>query len=141
MQWEHYVRGQDAQHEPSDDDFLANAGLDAYGHLEFTVGNEDWIACFDAVLSPEMGRIAYHVVVDCESGGFTDTIEKGVLPIDEAMTLAGLPGKYADTCCEFYVDDNPADEDNYHGPIKWEETDKAWRAHLASLMAQAEAAK
>jgi hypothetical protein len=139
MSWEQYARGQDAQHEPSDADFLANAGLDAYGHLEWTVGNEDWLACFDAVLSPEMGRIAYHVVVDCESGGFTDTIEKGVVPIEEAMTLAGLPDRFAETCAEMYLDS--AEEEHQVSPEETADCGRRWSAHLASLMAQAEAAK
>jgi hypothetical protein len=141
---EQYMRGQDAQHEPSDSDFLENCGLDAYGHMEWTVGNEDWVACLDAVLSPEMERIAYHVVVDCESGGFTDTTESGVVRIDDAdaiQYLKSLPGRYADSCIEFYPGQVPEDDEAYAGPIEWEETDKRWSAHLDALIRQAEEAK
>lgn len=105
--------------------------LDAYGHLEWTVGNEDWLACFDAVRVPE--GIAYHVVVDCESGGFTDTIESGTVPVEEAMTLAGLPGRYADMCGEMYVDseDFPMpDADEYA------DCDRRWAEHLRALAAE-----
>jgi hypothetical protein len=66
--------------------------LDAYGHLNWTVGNEDWLACFDA---RRVGNeIEYHVIVDCESGGFTDTIERGAVPAtaEGIANLSGLPG-------------------------------------------------
>ena len=33
---------------PEETTISTPAPLDAYGHLNWTVGNEDWIACFDA---------------------------------------------------------------------------------------------
>ena len=66
--------------------------LDAYGHLTWTVGDSDWLACLDVDISPCGRFYAYHVVVDCESGGFTDTPESGRGPIEEIDTLKGLAG-------------------------------------------------
>ena len=75
--------------------------LDAYGHLSFCVGwsdefnddvpedsdRGDWLACFDfAVFADEEGqtKVAYHVVVNSDSGGFIDTLEQGVVTADKA---------------------------------------------------------
>lgn len=132
------MRDQEAQHEPSDEDFLQNCGLDAFGHLNWTVGNEDWTACFDAILSPEKERIAYHVVVDCENGGFVYTIEKGVVRIDDANAIKNLecfPSYWAYICSEYYIDDEmqPKAEET-------EECAKRWRQHLESLVQQAKSA-
>lgn len=130
------MHDQEAQHDPSNDDFLANCGLDAYGHLEWTVGNEDWLACFDAVLSPEKERIAYHIVVDCESGGFTDTPESGVIRVDDENAIKSLgaaPLYWADICSEHYINEPDM------APV-YEETEacaKRWQAHLAGLVKQA----
>ncbi len=105
--------------------------LDAYGHLNWTVGNEDWIACFDARRVRD--GIEYHVVVNCESGGFIGTMEKGTVPatVDGIAQLTGLPDRYADYCFENY----PTEADEVeHGKIEWEDTDKAWREHLQGLL-------
>lgn len=132
--WDEYLDFCEAQHEPSDNDFLENAGLDAYGHLTWTVGNEDWIACFDAVLSPDKTRIAYHAVVNCESGGFIDTIEKGVVPVEDAKTkLYNLPDSYFDSCCEQYAGE-------YEYPIdinECQQSIKSWNRHIDILVKQA----
>ena len=72
--------------------------LDAFGHLSYCVGfgpdddaldgrDGDWLACFDfAVDVDEDGTVwvAYHVVVDSDSGGFVDTIEEGVVQAGKA---------------------------------------------------------
>jgi hypothetical protein len=132
--WDEYLDFCEAQHEPSDSDFLANADLDAYGHLAWTVGNEDYIACFDAVLSPDKTRIAYHVVVNCESGGFLDTIEQGVVPVEEAKAkLHHLPDSYLDSCYEQYADDHeyPIDINECQQSIK------SWNRHIDILVKQA----
>lgn len=108
--------------------------LDAYGHLEWTVGNEDWLACFDAIRVAE--GIAYQVVVDCESGGFTDTLETGVIAVDDKNALENLackPSYWADICAEHYLDSTEPDM----MPKGEEVADcvKRWREHLEALAA------
>jgi len=109
----------------------SNDALDAYGHLAWTVGNEDWIACFDAIRVGNVVR--YHVVVDCESGGFTDTMEEGSKPLDEAVDfLKGLPDYWAGVCEEHYWG-----EDGEEYQVISDQTLKcaeAWLAHLQSLV-------
>jgi hypothetical protein len=84
--------------------------LDAYGHLTYTLGfsdesNEDvsedsdrgdWLACFDFCVFTEDGKtkVAYHAVVNSDSGGFIDTTEKGIVDASEAPF--GLPENYLD---------------------------------------------
>lgn len=84
--------------------------LDAYGHLTYTLGfsdegnddvpedsdRGDWLACFDFVVFTENGKVkvAYHAVVNSDSGGFIDTVEKGVVDADNAPF--GLPETYLD---------------------------------------------
>lgn len=88
--------------------------LDAYGHLTYTLGfsdegNEDvaedsdrgdWLACFDFCVFTEDGKVkvAYHAVVNSDSGGFIDTVERGVVDADEAPL--GLPERYIDSMYE-----------------------------------------
>jgi hypothetical protein len=104
--------------------------LDAYGHLYWTVGNEDWIACFDARRVSE--GIEYHVVVDCESGGFTYTVEHATVPATEdgIRSLFSLPSYWAGICMEHYRGDTE------YGPIEWEECARRWEAHVRSLLAE-----
>lgn len=107
--------------------------LDGYGHLNWTVGNEDWIACFDAILSPCKTKVFYHVVVDCESGGFCDTIESGEHPISKASdALSALPDYWASICFEHYADE----PDMF--PIEDEilECAKRWKQHVSDLVSQ-----
>ena len=46
----------------------------------------DWLACFDFnVFADEDGvKVAYHVIVNSDSGGFIDTLEQSVVPADKA---------------------------------------------------------
>ena len=84
---------------PTDEDQLKS--LDAYGHLTYTTGysdewNEDvgedsdrgdWLACFDFKVWKHPSRgvlVAFHVVVNSDSGGFIDTLESGVIEADKA---------------------------------------------------------
>ena len=84
------------------------AGLDAYGHLSYVAGYSDeweedsegittvygggrdrgdWLVCCDYWVwkCPEDGIIvAYHVVVNSDSGGFIDTVETGVVSANGA---------------------------------------------------------
>ena len=80
--------------------------LDGYGHLSWTVGNEDWLACADAVVGRFNGKVfvATHVVVNCESGGWIDTFDKAVLPV-EGEPPRGILAGYLDSCCEQYADE------------------------------------
>jgi hypothetical protein len=87
--WDRYTEGEERAHCPSDADMLA--GLDAYGHLTWVVGYDnddgDWIACFDFEVfdHPERGKlVAYHTVVNSDSGGFIDTLESAVVEADKA---------------------------------------------------------
>jgi hypothetical protein len=86
--------------------------LDAYGHLTWTVGNDDWIACADYnVFINTDGEVifAYHVVVDCESGGFTDTVEAQVRNLTKRPFRSERGWcplwQYADICSEHYMND------------------------------------
>jgi len=125
-EWEDYIKDEERKLMPSNDEMLSE--LDAYGHLNWTVGNEDWLACFDAVRHDD--RIAYHVVVDCESGGFTDTLEKGVIPVTDIDQLRGLPDTWVSTCMEHYAGQKG------HGRIQWKRTEKNWNKHLDQLLKQ-----
>jgi hypothetical protein len=88
--WESYERDQERSECPTDAEMLE--GLDAYGHLSWTVGfdNEergDWLACcdFEVFNHPERGvLVAYHVVVNSDTGGFIDTLEARVVEADKA---------------------------------------------------------
>ncbi len=96
----------DRDETPTDAEILAP--LDAYGHLQWTVGNEDWLACIDFHVyagSDEEADllVGYHIVVDCESGGFIDTLKSGVVPW-RTLVDHGCPlWQYADICAEHYA--------------------------------------
>ena len=111
--------------------------LDAYGHLNWTVGNDDWSACFDAILSEDRLKVRYHVVVNCESGGFVDTIESGEVAIDQAVEkLSGLPDYWVSICYDHYAGEDTESEDSPYR-ISEKETghcDSAWRTHLHHLV-------
>jgi hypothetical protein len=104
--------------------------LDAYGHMNWTVGNEDWLACFDAIRRGD--KIFYHVIVDCESGGFTDTPEHGEIAVTDANAVDNLkcfPSYWADICSEIYVGIRD------YGPVKWQDCADSWSAHIDNLVA------
>lgn len=72
---------------------LLRKELDAYGHLSYCVGygeegddRGDWLACADFVVGVVEGQqvVAYHVVVNSESGGFIDTLQEDVVPVADA---------------------------------------------------------
>jgi hypothetical protein len=114
--------------------------LDAYGHLTWTLGDENWMACFDAVRIGS--EIAYHVVVNCESGGFIDTIEKGVVRADKALGLIGLPGQYVDIGLEgHYVTQSensarPRSQRIPLGRFAYRDCEKRWARHIRQLIKQ-----
>lgn len=110
--------------------------LDGYGHLNWTVGNEDWLACADAVIGRFHGKVflATHVVVDCESGSWTDTFHKAVLQVEGEPPLGILSGVagYLDTCFEQYADQ----QDDETCQIDLDQCQKAiseFDQHLAKL--------
>ena len=99
--WEGYCSEPCRKGEPvtADEDQLKL--LDAYGHLTYTTGysdewNEDvgedsdrgdWLACLDFKVWKHPSRgvlVAYHVVVNSDSGGFIDTLESGVVEANKA---------------------------------------------------------
>ena len=106
--------------------------LDAYGHLNWTVGNEDWIACFDAVRTGD--ALAYQVVVDCVSGAFLDTLEAGTIAVsdtDKIENLKSLPDYWADICREHYAHSRKREH-----RVKVRDlarTRKQWAEHLDDL--------
>lgn len=107
--------------------------LDAYGHLTWTVGNEDWLACFDAIR--EGARIHYHTVVNCESGGFIDTLEDSYVPLtpEGAASLKRLPDYWVSICRDNYIGET---EPEYQ--VNDAETQRciaSWAAHLDALVA------
>ena len=100
-----------SKHAP-DDPLLEQ--LDAYDHLSYVVGysdedNEDvsedsdrgdWLACFDFLVDRNPDgtiKVAHHVVVNTDSGGFIDTVDRGVVTLSEDMKKApfDLPDYWA----------------------------------------------
>jgi hypothetical protein len=104
--------------------------LDAYGHLTWTLGNQDWMACFDAIREGDW--IAYHVVVNCESGGFIDTLEKGVVPVNDAEKLISLPSNYVDAGIENHLDARRKRE--AVGRFAYRDCEKRWARHIKQLI-------
>jgi hypothetical protein len=104
--------------------------LDAYGHLTWTLGDDDWMACFDAIRLD--GSIAYHVVVNCESGGWIDTLEHGIIPLDEAGWLVELPSKYVDSAIENHLDARGKRE--RVGRLAYRGCEKRWARHIRQLL-------
>lgn len=97
----------------TDDDILSRADLDAFGHLEYTIGwtyesddapedddRGDWLACLDFDMWVEGGLlvVAYHVVVDSDSGGFTEEVARGVVTrtLRPDMSMSFLPTDLAE---------------------------------------------
>lgn len=124
---------------PSEDEMIRT--LDAYGHLQWTVGNEDWIACadFNVFLRPDDDEpmVAYHVVVDCESGGFTDTLESGIIPASKLGKDWFPLWGYLDICAEHYIDaTEPELQPDYEGAFKAAED---WCQRVAQYVAKAQA--
>ena len=113
----------------SDEELLKRC--DAYGHLTWTLGNDDWMACFDAVR--EGDRIAYHAVVNCESGGFIDTVEKGVVPVSEAEKLIELPSSFIDAGIENHLEARQRREPV--GRFAYRRCEKTWARHIKQLIA------
>jgi hypothetical protein len=113
------------------DDLLGT--LDGYGHMSWTVGNEDWRACADAAVGLFGGKVyvATHVVVDCESGGWIDTIHKGVLPV-EGEPPRGILSSFLDSCCEQYADQQD-DESCQIDLDQCQQAIDAFDAHVARL--------
>ena len=124
-----YERMQELANNPTDAELIDEC--DAYGHMTWTVGNSDWVACFDAVRFAD--RIAYEVVVNCESGGFTDTMETGVISIDDASAIQDLkcmPSYWADICFEHYLDV----PQRRYGPITYKRVAQRWAKHIDGLI-------
>jgi hypothetical protein len=99
--WEGYCSEPCRRGEPVSPDEDQLKSLDAYDHLTYTTGysdewNEDvgedsdrgdWMVCFDFRVWKHPSRgvlVAYHVVVNSDSGGFIDTVERGVVEADKA---------------------------------------------------------
>lgn len=115
--------------------------LDAYGHINYGVGwsdesedapedadRGDWLACCDfAVFEDEDGNtmVAYHVVVDSDSGGFIDTLETKVVPADKAPF--NLPAYWMDIGMEQVV----WTESEYQEGLRINED---WNRDLASAL-------
>jgi hypothetical protein len=105
--------------------------LDAYGHLTWTMGDMDWMVCFDAVRHGD--RIAYQAVVNCESGGFIDTIEKGVIPVSEGAALLDLPERYLDAGLEGHY--QARGQRLPVGHFAWKDCERSWKRHIKNLIA------
>lgn len=103
--------------------------LDAYGHLTWTVGNEDYTACFDAIRKGE--HIAFHVVANCESAGFVDTVQAGAVPLAEVGRLYDLPDAWADKIREQYAGSRK--REHHVGVRELMRTRRAWRQHLDEI--------
>ena len=106
--------------------------LDAYGHLTWTLGDNDWMACFDAVRVGD--EIHYHVVVNCESGGFIETTESGAIPVKDAEKLFGLPSSYVDIGIENHLVARQKREPV--GRFAYRDCEKRWKRHIKQLIAE-----
>jgi len=64
----------------------------------------DWLACVD--FARDGNFVAYHVVVNSDSGGFIDTLEQGLLSLEDARNhLPGLLETWDDIGSEHLVVD------------------------------------
>ena len=142
--WDTYQEQQEGACE--DPEGAALDSLDAYGHLAWCVGTEgehpdypnevagDWLACFDyTVFEDSKGNIAvaYHVVIDSESGHFTDTLQQCVVLAKDAPF--GLPAEIADT--EQSFNEVPWTEEEIKDAAKCNE---AWNKELKAAIKDAE---
>lgn len=131
-EYDQYEREEEAKLYASDDDLLAQ--LDPYGDLTYTVGDEDWLAAMDFVVdvNPDGDiKVAYMVVVDSESGGFTDTVEKKVVSADKAPF--NLPSYWLD----IWAEQGHHDEELYEAMAENEQTNTRWNADLKRALAEA----
>ena len=133
--WDRYTEAEERAECPSDEDMLA--GLDAYGHLTWNVGYDndggDWLACFDFKVfdHPERGKlVAYHTVVNSDSGGFVDTLESVV--VESAKAPFDLPDYWASIGLEH----GGWSDDDYTEATK---TNEAWNNALRAALAEGEA--
>ena len=120
-------RTEEAAQQPSDDELLKQ--LDAYGHMTWSVGDDDWTAYFDACAFEDpdgVVRVAYHTVVNCESAGFLDEPEKSV--VKESDAPFGLPWKWADVAMENSVRLDTSE---------LTKTVEAWDKHLREIIEEA----
>jgi hypothetical protein len=53
--------------------------VDAYGHLFYVAGDEDYMICYDYYVR-ENGMVELQAVVDCESSRFIEEIVYKVVP-------------------------------------------------------------
>jgi len=114
---------------------LESFKLDAFGHLTWGLGFEredgDWSAWLDCDRQGDW--VAYHVVVDSDSGGFCMTAEADVIHVDQARK--DLPGLY----------DTWTDVASEHLDAAWTEEEaaellkvgEAWKARVAEVTEQA----
>ncbi len=96
--------------------------LDAYGHMTYGVGfgyegspDGDWQAYADFEIDSFAGEmlIAYHVVVNSESGGFLETGEAKVVTADEAPY--GLLDYWSNIGREIFINASYANDDGDDG--------------------------
>lgn len=145
--WESYVEMCE-QAEQADEwaaETEAIESLDAYGHLEYCVGwsdectddvpedsdRGDWLACCDfAVFTDEEGqvKVAYHVVVNSDSGGFIDTLEQSVVDADKAPF--DLPDYWRGIGFEHNSNWTPAEEEDARL------ANERWNRDLKNALAQ-----
>jgi len=139
--WDRHCEQEERAHCPTDSEMLA--GLDAYGHLTWVVGftgefdedeapdRGDWLACFDFKVfqHPDRGvLVAYHTVVDSDSGGFIDTIEAHV--VEAAKAPFDLPSYWLSIGLD--VDPDSWTEEDIK---EAEKANTAWNADLRRALA------
>ena len=77
-------------------------------------------------------EIAYEVVVNCESGRWIDTIERGVVRFAEAARLIDLPRMYVDSAIENHLDARSKREPV--GRLHYRDCEKRWARHIKQLI-------
>ena len=85
--------------------------LDAYGHLNWVIGDEDNLACFDyAIYQDDKGNygVAFHCVIDSDPGGFIMALMPvECVPISDAVDYAHW---LVDQALDWYSLCEPLDE-------------------------------
>jgi len=105
--------------------------LDAYGHLNWCISMRpsknggDWLACFDARRVKD--GIEYEVIVNSDSGGFIDTLEGGIIPLEKAKDKL------------FYLVERWKDIGSiYNNMYCCKKVAASWRRHIKNLIKQEE---
>jgi len=129
--------GYNDENDPEDNAMLVIAKADQMSDEEIKEADLFPRDCGDWTAWVDVGRIGdyvgYHVVVNSDSGGFIDTMESGVLTVEEARRkLPSLLEGWRDTASEHLVmSETWFTSEEIEDDLK---TIKRWKAHLKRLL-------